>query len=108
MNIKLIRNEGCHIWQTTEKALKEALGQAELPVEYDVVVVKDDKEAKKYRFFGSPQITVDGRDLDPSAEKATQFQVEGCRFYMWQGKMHEYPPKEMILEALKTYKLISK
>ncbi len=110
MNIKLIRNEGCHIWQTAEKALKEALKQAELPEEFDVMVVKDDGEAKKYRFFGSPQVTIDGRDLDPSAEKATQFQVEGCRFYMWpparrasgsESKMYEYPPKAMILEALK-------
>lgn len=101
MRVQLIRNEGCHIWQTAEKVLKEALKEAGLPQDYDIVVVNNDEEAEKYRFFGSPQINIDGRDIDPSAEKAQEFQTLGCRFYMWQGKMHEYPPKGMILEALK-------
>ena len=110
MDIKLIRNEGCHIWQTAEGVLKEALKEANLPGEYEIIVVKNDEEAKSYRFFGSPQITIDGVDIDPSSEKATQFQASGCRIYMWEAeglegtrsrKMYEYPPKEMILEALR-------
>lgn len=103
MKIQFIRNDGCHIWQTAEKALKVALSEANFPQSYEVVVVKDNEEAKKYHFFGSPQITIDGVDLDPSAEKANQFQAQGCRFYLWQGKMYEYPPTEMILEALKRH-----
>jgi len=100
MKILLIHNKDCHIWQTAEKVLKEAIKEAKLPEEYKVVVVENDEDAKEYRFFGSPQIIIDGIDIDPSAEKATQFQAEGCRIYLWQGKMYEYPPKEMILEAL--------
>lgn len=102
MNIVLFRNEGCHIWQTAEKALQEALNEAGLPQEHEIVVVKNSEEAQKYRFFGSPQITIDGIDIDPGAAKATQFQVQGCRFYLWKSKMFEYPPTELILEALKT------
>lgn len=101
MKIKLIRNEGCHIWQTTEKVLKESLMEAGLPENYEIVVVKNNEEAKRYHFYGSPQITVDAVDIDPSSEKATQFQAEGCRIYMWGGKMYEYPPKEMIADAFK-------
>lgn len=100
MKIKLIRNEGCHIWQTAEAVLKEALAQANLPPEYEIVVVADDTQAQQYRFFGSPQITVNGVDIDPNAQKATKFQEAGCRLYLWQGKMYEHPPKEMILGAL--------
>ena len=100
MKIQIIRNEGCHIWQTAEKALKEALTEASLPKDYEIIVVKGNDQAQQYKFFGSPQITIDGVDIDPAAAKATQFQTEGCRFYVWQGKMYEYPPKEMILQTL--------
>lgn len=100
MKVALIRNEDCHIWETAEGVLKEALAKAGFLSDYEVVVVKDNGEAKKYRFFGSPQITIDGVDIDPGAAKAIQFQTQGCRFYLWQGKMYEYPPTEMILGAL--------
>lgn len=109
MDIKLIRNEGCHIWQATELELKKALKEVGLPEEYEIIVVKDNEDAQKYRFFGSPQITIDGVDIDPNAAKATQFQTEGCRFYIWEAegpegtrrsKMYEYPPKELILQKL--------
>lgn len=102
MAIRLIRNEGCHIWATAEKALREALKKAGMPQDFEIIVVKDAGSAKQYRFFGSPQITIDGVDIDPQAAKATQFQSEGCRIYIWEGRMYEYPPKEMIFEALKT------
>ena len=101
MKIQLIRNDACHIWQTAEAALKEALQKAGLPEKYEIIVVKNNEEAQKYRFFGSPQITIDGRDIDPMAEKASQFQTKGCRFYLWQKKMYEYPPLEIILQELK-------
>lgn len=103
MKIKLIRNEGCHIWQTAEKVLKEALSEVGLPSEYEIVVVKSDEEASLYRFFGSPQITINGADIDPTAVKAQTFQKTGCRIYMWNKKMYEYPTHEMIVDAIKKY-----
>lgn len=107
MEIKLIHNKDCHIWQKAEEVLKEALAGSGLAPDYELVVVENDSEAEQYKFFGSPQITIDGVDIDPSTHSARsgqapqQFKVEGCRIYMWQGKMYEYPPKEMIVEKLK-------
>jgi len=110
MKIQLIHNKDCHVWQKAKKVLKEALKETNLPGKYEIVIIKNDEEAKKYRFYGSPQITINGKDIDPSSQKATQFQTEGCRFYMWEvegpdgtrrKKMYEYPPKEMIFQALK-------
>lgn len=104
MRIQLIRNDGCHIWQTAEAELRAALAEAGFQVEPEIVVVKNDEDAKKFRFFGSPQITINGHDLDPTAENFNQHQVLGCRIYIWNGKMYEYPPKEMIVEKLKSQK----
>jgi len=102
MKIQLLRNENCHTWQIAEKVLQEALKQVGLQEDYEIVVVKNNEEAKKHRFFGSPQITINGKDIDPQAEKANQFNAESCRVYLWQDKMYEYPPKQMILQELKT------
>lgn len=102
MKVQLIRNEGCHIWEKAQEELELALREVGLPSEYEVIVVKNNEEAAKYRFFGSPQITLDGHDLDPSTYNFNQYQAFGCRIYTWQGKMYEYPPKEMIVEKLKS------
>lgn len=101
MKIRLIRNEGCHIWEKAEEVLKEAIKDAGLTAKYNIVVVRNNKDAKKFRFFGSPQITINGEDIDPRAEKATQFHAEGCRVYVLKSKMYEYPPKDLILTALR-------
>lgn len=103
MKVVLVRNEGCHIWKVAEEELKKALKEAGLPIKYETIVVNNDKDAASYKFFGSPQVTIDGVDIDPSAAKATRFQAQGCRFYLWQGKMYEYPPREAILDALKPH-----
>jgi glutaredoxin len=100
MKIQLIRNESCPNWQKTEELLKEALSEAGLSEDYEVIVVEDDEKAKEYRFFGSPQIIIDGKDIDPLAAKASDFHFQGCRFYLWEGKVLEHPPKKMILQAL--------
>ena len=102
MKIQLIRNDGCHIWETAEKVLKEVLSEAGLPADYEIVVIKNDKEAESYRFFGSPQILIDRKDIDPLASKVSDYHFQGCRFYLWEGKMYEHPPKAMILQVLQS------
>ena len=101
MKIQLIRNEMCPNWQEAEELLKEALSEAGLSEDYEVIVVEDDEKAKEYRFFGSPQILIDGKDIDPLSSKVSDYHTQGCRFYLREGKVLEHPPKEMILQALK-------
>jgi len=101
MKIQLIRNEFCPNWQEAEKLLKQALVDAQLTRDHEVVVVTSDDEAKDLKFFGSPQILIDGKDIDPLASKVSDYHSQGCRFYLWEGKALEHPPKEMILQALR-------
>ncbi|MCH7640830.1 DUF2703 domain-containing protein [Patescibacteria group bacterium] len=101
MKIQLIRNEICPNWQKAEELLKEALSEAGLSEDYETIVVEDDDKAKNLKFFGSPQILIDGKDIDPLSSKVSHYHTQGCRFYLWEGKVLEHPPKEMILQALK-------
>jgi len=34
------------------------------------------------------------------AEKVTSYKSAGCRFYIYKEKTHEFPPKEMLEDAL--------
>lgn len=100
MRIQLLHNKECHTWNLLLPVLKEAIGELNLGIEPEVIVVESDEDAVKWRFAGSPQVLVDGKDIDPMAERITNYHESGCRIYIWQGKMYEYPPKEMIVESL--------
>lgn len=101
VKIQLLHNRECTFYKTTMDVLEAALEEKGLPVQYEVILVADDERAKQYRFSGSPQIMVDGKDIDPQAERMTNFHASGCRIYFYKGKTLDSPPKEMILEALK-------
>lgn len=102
MKIRLFHNTACHAWQKAGSELKQALKTAGIQADYQVVLIKSQAEAEKYKFPGSPTIQIDGKDIDPAAAQATQFSVEACRPYFWQGKAYDFPPAEMVVSALKS------
>ena len=101
MKIRLLHTKQCHAWHEAENQLKEALKETGLTNDYEVVLLVREDDAKKYHFSGSPQITVDGNDVDPMAKNITNFSISSCRPYFFKGKFYDFPPKEMILEKLK-------
>lgn len=101
MKIRLLHTKQCHAWQEAENQLKEALKKASLTNDHEAVLLVSEDDVKKYHFSGSPQITVDGDDVDPMAKNITNFSLSSCRLYFYKGKFYDFPPKEMILEKLK-------
>lgn len=84
------------------------MAEVGLSPSYEIKLVSSHKEANEKKFFGSPQITINGEDIDERAKELSNYQVEGCRFYLWQGKSWDFPPKEMIVEMLKKHLANSK
>lgn len=99
--VRLLHTIDCHAYHQALDQLEAALLEVDLPVRFEVVVITSDTQAKRHRFFGSPAIHVDGKDVDPLATEATQYHARACRSYYWQGQSHDCPPKAMILQALK-------
>jgi hypothetical protein len=64
------------------------------------VKIETQEDAETHQYFGSPQININGKDIDPMAENVTNFKFAGCRFYIYKEKTYEFPPKEMLEEAL--------
>jgi hypothetical protein len=100
MRIQLLHSEGCHTWEKTLELLNQILREKGVDEEVETVKIATQEEADKYRYFGSPQVNLNGKDIDPMAEKVTNFKPAGCRFYLYGGKTYEFPPREMLEEAI--------
>ena len=100
MKIQLLHTADCHVWRDSLTVLEEALKTKGVEVKYEVVLVESEEQAKTYKFSGSPTILVEGIDVDPRARSVTIYSVSSCRPYFYQGTTYDFPPKEMILEAL--------
>lgn len=101
-SVEILHNKDCHLWKTLFSELKRWLriwGLAR-KVKLKVVLVETEKDARERRFFGSPQILVNGKDVDPMAEKVTNYHVDGCRAYVWGDKVFPYPPKKMMEQVI--------
>lgn len=103
MIIQLLHTIDCHSWRDALVVLEGALKDAHEAVKFEVILVENNEQAKKLKFLGSPTILIEGQDVDPLAKNATNFASSACRPYFYKDKTYDYPPKEMILEALTKY-----
>ena len=101
MNIDLLYTTSCHAYRRAMEELEAALDEMKLSVIFTMIRVDKQADAKKYKFSGSPAIHINGIDIDPRAGEIKSFSVVSCRPYLWDGKGYDWPPKAMIVEALK-------
>ncbi|KPM50418.1 hypothetical protein ACG83_40605 [Frankia sp. R43] len=62
--------------------------------------IDDDLTAQTTRFLGSPTLRINGRDVDPTAERATSYGLQ-CRLYQTAGALQGSPADHDILTALR-------
>jgi hypothetical protein len=74
---------------------------AELGIEAELrtSLIVDQVAADHARFPGSPTVRVDGRDVEPGSEPATEY-VVGCRLYRLEHRFAGQPEERWIREAL--------
>ena len=65
-----------------------------------VRIITDPDEAQRERFLGSPTVRVDGRDVDPSADRRRDYGLS-CRLYPGPDGPRGTPPDEWVLAALR-------
>lgn len=99
--VGLLHTGDCHAYHQAFDEIEKALKEKGLPVQFEVMLITSEEEAEENRFFGSPTIQINGEDVDPKAKMVTKYGMCSCRPYFWKDKSYDYPPKEMIIEALK-------
>ncbi|MBL7492788.1 hypothetical protein I6A62_32855 [Frankia sp. AgW1.1] len=62
--------------------------------------IDDDRTAQTEKFLGSPTLRINGRDVDPTAERATGYGLQ-CRVYRTADGLQGSPPDHHVLVALR-------
>lgn len=73
MRVELFVSPGCSSREETEKVLKEILLEMAPEATLETFVVDSPEKAKALRFPGSPTVRVDGRDIEPDADKSLNY-----------------------------------
>ena len=97
--VEVFYTEHCPFWREVAKTIEEVLGESEIKALAKRVKVSSEGEAKRLGFPGSPTVRINGVDIDPLVKETTG--AIGCRIYMYQSKMYDFPPKDMIAKAVK-------
>lgn len=99
MKIEVLYVPDCPNFALAVARVQEALAVANLQAEIREVVVRDNSDALRLEFPGSPTIRVNGRDVDPSAWGQQNIGF-GCRLYS--GTQNPgAPDREFIVRALR-------
>jgi glutaredoxin len=83
------------------KELRETLTEAGISYEIEEIVLVSDDEAVEHKVLGVPTVRINGADVDPNFEDKGIYRAACTRLYKWKGNVYSFPPKEMILEALR-------
>jgi Domain of unknown function (DUF2703) len=102
LSIDLLYYEDCPHYEEAAQALREVLEEDDVPAEVHMVAVSPGEDAEIWGFIGSPTIQINGQDLDPEVDTGVPYQGH-CRVYIYKNKPFEFPPKEMIREALRRF-----
>jgi hypothetical protein len=95
--IELLVSEICDQVETTQQALQKAMGELRIREPIIFKVIKTYGDARKEKFEGSPEVRIDGEDIDPHMH--INFSHKACRTYFFRGKILSSPPKDMIKDA---------
>jgi len=75
--------------------------RAELGIDADLrtSLIVEQAAAEQARFPGSPTVRVDGHDVEPGSEPATEY-IVGCRLYRLEHRFAGQPEERWIRQAL--------
>ncbi len=96
MTIEFLYFDGCPSYIKALANLKEVIAEENLKTELIITQINNPDEAENNKFFGSPSIRINGKDLEGREEDASF----NCRIYTINGLMTGIPSINYIREKL--------
>ncbi len=96
MTIEILYFEGCPNHAPALQVVRDVLRDLGVDAAVREVEVKGAEDASRLRFFGSPTIQVEGRDIDPAVWGRADYSFS-CRMYGGTGT----PPRDLIERAIR-------
>lgn len=100
MLVELLYFDGCPGRANALRLVQQVLSEERAPAQIREINVRSEEEARAYRFIGSPTVRVDGKDVDPRAERVRDF-GRRCRLYLIDGSLSGIPSRAMIRRAVR-------
>jgi hypothetical protein len=97
--VEILYFDGCPNHEPTRALVDQVAAELGLQAEIELVEVADPDSATRLRFLGSPSVRVDGRDVEPGADKRSDF-VLSCRVYRSERGLAGQPQSDWIRSAL--------
>jgi hypothetical protein len=97
--VEIFYFEGCENHEGTRALVERVAAELKVEPEIALVQVADAEAAVQRRFLGSPTVRVDGRDVEPGAEKRSDFGLS-CRVYRSEHGFSGQPDAGWVREAL--------
>jgi hypothetical protein len=97
--VELLTTPDCPHRDAALALVQRVCGQLDGQAEVQVIEVADQPAAEQARFLGSPTIRVNGRDIEPGAERNYEY-VHGCRLYRGRHSLRGLPEEAWLRQAL--------
>jgi hypothetical protein len=101
MKIQLLYIDDCPSWQSGLENLKTVLQMEGINIPVVLVKVKDNNDANRRKFLGSPSFLVDGEDLWPEERDVYSL---SCRVYITPEGIKGWPSVDMLRKKLNAVK----
>lgn len=98
--VEILYFDGCPNHEALLPHLRELLRQARVEADIELRRVPDQAAADRERFLGSPTVRIDGRDVEPGADRRTDFGLK-CRLYQTGRGIAGLPEDEWIVDSLR-------
>lgn len=95
ITVEVLFFKGCPNHEPTVDLAREVVAAVGVPAEICEIEVKTEEQTRELRFLGSPSVRINGRDIEPGADKRSDF-AYGCRIYRDSG----VPPRALMLTAM--------
>jgi hypothetical protein len=98
--VEMLHTEDCPHAIEYLPRLRRLVADAGLTAPVQVRLVADPEQAQRERFLGSPTIRINGRDVDPDADRRRDYALS-CRLYTSPAGVSGTPPDEWVLAMIR-------
>jgi hypothetical protein len=97
--VEVLYVRDCPHYPATLALVERVRAELGIDTELRTSLILDQAAAEQARFPGSPTVWVDGRDVEPGSEPASEYLV-GCRLYRLEHHFAGQPEERWIRQAL--------
>ena len=99
VRVEVLARPDCPNLPTTLALIERVAWEERIPVKVERVTITSEANARRRCLLGSPTVRVNGRDVEPGAERRTDFGL-GCRVYRTERGLAGWPDEHWLRTAL--------